>query len=684
MKLLSLKFNNLFSYEDGEMSLSNLDCALFKGKNGAGKSSIFDIICWSLYGVTARKKYKNILRNSPDKPKSGIGIIEFISDDGLVYKIERSTGNKNFTKVYKNGELLKFRTATIVQNEIDNIIGIDYKTFLNTAYYSQGDVGKFLTSESAERIKIITDMLTELGDIDLIKKKVDDDVKKISYETENLKGQLLVHKELTIGIDVLEIKKQIKNNNSAIDEKLKKLVDYTALMDRMNQKNSIIDGIKKYEYSQKEYEEDLEIEVQQLNAQIEIIEKKNSDKPKIIAELKRTEQALQAYTNLRQDTDIVISHISRVESENDKLRTTIEINNKEIFSLQKVLSMKDSACPVCKSIITSSNIDNLNQLIASRQQDSELNNITITKNLEVLKKLYLERKNYQDEAGKMNQLSAAKADLKNKIEKSKYYNEEIGRIKELIQQKIDKSIDKRNQVALKLTELNLQLKKLKGVDLSKCDEIEARRSKLDGEIQHLQDENRIKQIKVDNYYVSIKKITAIEKELEKYGSDEQIISFWSKALPKIKVEMISGVIPFLESETNKYLSQILPGKILKFVADSDKSNNKLDVTILDVENDVERIYEGWSGGEKSKMAISVYIALNKLASLRSGKSIDFIILDEKFSSIDYESRVTLMDMLKNEYKGRKIWAISHVDTLDSEFNQIVEIKKINGISKVCI
>ena len=173
------------------------------------------------------------------------------------------------------------------------------------------------------------------------------------------------------------------------------------------------------------------------------------------------------------------------------------------------------------------------------------------------------------------------------------------------------------------------------------------------------------------------------KNKKVYEDEYKIMVFWKDALPKIKIEMINSVIPFVESETNKYLSQILSGKMIKFKVDPDKATNKLDLMIYDYENNVERIFEGWSGGEKDKMTLSVYLALNKLASLRSGKKVNFLILDEKFATLGEESR-NVFEMLRNEYGDRKIWMISHVKDIDSEFKEIVNVKKVNKISQIQI
>ena len=122
---------------------------------------------------------------------------------------------------------------------------------------------------------------------------------------------------------------------------------------------------------------------------------------------------------------------------------------------------------------------------------------------------------------------------------------------------------------------------------------------------------------------------------------------------------------------------------LTFDLDASKSNNKLDIMITDTVNKRKRAIEGWSGGQRDKMSISIYLALNKLAKMKSGVELNFLILDEKLASIDEESHPILLDVLKNERAGRKIFCISHVNNIESEFDEVVNVvQKKNGTSEI--
>ena len=344
--------------------------------------------------------------------------------------------------------------------------------------------------------------------------------------------------------------------------------------------------------------------------------------------------------------------------------------------------MKGSVCPTCRSIIDDNNIDNITHLIDDSNVKIKKIKSMLDNNIGIIKSINLELFKLNEKISELNKLIIEKNEIKNKLKKLK---DDENYIKEL---KADYKKQKVNfgkillNYKLKIKKLRQDISFLNEFDISELELYENKYEKLETLVTDTEYELKNNELDIKKYYSAVKSTTKIKEQISSFGSENEIMNFWKIILPKMKVDMISNVIPFLEMQANKYLSQLLPGKIMKFDADSSKVNNKLDVVIIDVENNLERIYEGWSGGEKDKMSISVYLALNKLSSLRSGKTFQFLILDEKFSSLDYESRSILIEVLKDEYKNRKLWVISHIENISDEFDQVIKVNKINGISSL--
>jgi DNA repair exonuclease SbcCD ATPase subunit len=155
--------------------------------------------------------------------------------------------------------------------------------------------------------------------------------------------------------------------------------------------------------------------------------------------------------------------------------------------------------------------------------------------------------------------------------------------------------------------------------------------------------------------------------------------FWKQLFPKMKLQVISQSIPIIQSLINSYLSDLMPDLIVELQVDP-SSHKKIDVIINS--NGRKRIFEGYNVGCQHQMALSSFMALNRLASLRSGKSVNFLLLDEKFASLDNESRDDVFNLLRHNYKDRKLFAISHLEGIESEFNEVVDVKFLNGVSSL--
>jgi DNA repair exonuclease SbcCD ATPase subunit len=160
-----------------------------------------------------------------------------------------------------------------------------------------------------------------------------------------------------------------------------------------------------------------------------------------------------------------------------------------------------------------------------------------------------------------------------------------------------------------------------------------------------------------------------------------VIRYWDKNIPNVKADLISSAIPYLQDIANDFLAQVLSGYTIEFIVDPARITDKLDIIITDTEYGVSRPIEGWSGGEQQRMSLAVYVALNRLAYMRSKKSLNFIIMDEKLIGVDIDSRSTILEAIREEFSGRKVIFISHIQSIEHEFRQVIKVEKKNRITK---
>ena len=144
--LQKLKWSNCFSYgADNELDLSNNTVTQVLGTNGMGKSSIPLIIEEALYNKNSKGIKKADIPNR--YVNQGYNIhLEFTKDEKRYdVIIDRKSSIK--LKLLENGEDISSHTATNTYKTLQDIIGIDFKTFSQWYTKTQIAVYSFLLQQ---------------------------------------------------------------------------------------------------------------------------------------------------------------------------------------------------------------------------------------------------------------------------------------------------------------------------------------------------------------------------------------------------------------------------------------------------------------------------------------------------------------------------------------------------------
>ena len=156
--LKKLRWDNCFSYgSDNEIDLDDNTVTQIIGTNGMGKSSIPLIIEEVLYNKNSKGIKKADIPNR--YVNSGYKIYLSFDKDGSLYEVtvDRKTSIK--VKLVKDGEDISSHTATNTYKTIQEIIGIDFKTFSQLVYQSTNASLQFLTATDTNRKKFLIDLL---------------------------------------------------------------------------------------------------------------------------------------------------------------------------------------------------------------------------------------------------------------------------------------------------------------------------------------------------------------------------------------------------------------------------------------------------------------------------------------------------------------------------------------------
>jgi exonuclease SbcC len=173
---------------------------------------------------------------------------------------------------------------------------------------------------------------------------------------------------------------------------------------------------------------------------------------------------------------------------------------------------------------------------------------------------------------------------------------------------------------------------------------------------------------IDNMVAKMEEV----KELE---SKNQLYTFYLDAVKKdgVPYELISKALPAIENEVNNIL-----GQVVDFSISMDTDGKNINARI--VYEDQEWALEMCSGMEKFISGLAIRVALINICNLPRP---NFLVIDEGFGTLDADNLSSLfmmMQYLKTQFDF--IWVISHLEQMRDIVDGLIEIKKIDGFSKI--
>ena len=156
--LQTLKWDNCFSYGSGnELQLNDNTVTQILGTNGMGKSSIPLIIEEVLYNKNSKGIKKADIPNRYVNDGYSIYLSFTKDEDRYEITVNRKTSIK--VRFEKNGNDVSSHTATNTYKTVQEVLGVDFKTFSQLVYQNTNASLQFLTATDANRKKFLIDLL---------------------------------------------------------------------------------------------------------------------------------------------------------------------------------------------------------------------------------------------------------------------------------------------------------------------------------------------------------------------------------------------------------------------------------------------------------------------------------------------------------------------------------------------
>lgn len=154
---------NFGSYKELEIDVDNKGLSLIHGPTGSGKSTLPDVIAWTLFGVTAKNGNADDVRSWGTNEHT-VTHVHVIMPDGTSVNVRRSRGGPGHNDLcWSEGLGLKRgKDLTDTQRLLDERLGVDANLFLTSSYFSDFSptAGFFLASAKVRRevFEMVTDL----------------------------------------------------------------------------------------------------------------------------------------------------------------------------------------------------------------------------------------------------------------------------------------------------------------------------------------------------------------------------------------------------------------------------------------------------------------------------------------------------------------------------------------------
>ncbi|WP_413282818.1 SbcC/MukB-like Walker B domain-containing protein [Vibrio sp. MA40-2] len=381
MKILSLRFQNLNSLK-GEWKIdftqppfSEYGLFAITGPTGAGKTTILDAICVGLYHSTPRL---GGITNSNNELMTR-GCTECLSEvefevKGKAYRafwsMKRARGKVDGNLQPATVELAEVQTGKVLANKatikndlIESITGLDFGRFTKSMLLSQGQFAAFLNAKESERAELLEE-LTGTEIYSQISQKVHQHYSEAKNTLANLEAQAK-------GVQLLsqEVKTELISQQTQLN---KQQQDRKAELSKLEEKANWFGSLDKYSHQKAQAELQLSQASQQLKqAEPELeklaasepaekirspyllLQQANQHRQRLEAQLSDKQKAIQGLDDKVKQLELITIQVTEkqriAKQNNNQLEDLI---NQKIIPLDNQIKLENSQCETLQKRLT--------------------------------------------------------------------------------------------------------------------------------------------------------------------------------------------------------------------------------------------------------------------------------------------------------------------------------------------
>lgn len=614
--------------------------------NGVGKSSIPEIIVYTLFGKTIKhpKKisHKDVINNQVGK---GLRT-EVVWGDFRAVRTRKPDSLRLWESadgVWEDATEITLGGQPATQKLLEEKLGLNYETFVNVVVFTDNNAGSFLECDASNKREIVENLLSLDKYKDFaekaksLKKEKKDAIKLLQHDYESTRQQLEQSKS-RVKLTKEQETKWTEQRNSELNNLLSKIKDLK------KQLESTAEGAEASRY------QEAQERINRLNSEIPEMEEKQIKVQEIL------DLAQDKSSTIRQKQNECKIAISGHDTSIENLAAQVADNEKEISRLEK---NEGATCKFCLGTVSKENYKKYTEQLLNKIEKIREESLA-----EKAKKSKFEKK-LEDLDATAKKISSGISSAKDSILKiSRELSEKRKELSEL--NKVEKPQNKNVKSQL----IGQQIEGLKEQASDKKKEL-AEDTPFKSMIESLSVEIEAKTIEFES---KSKELDALEKELPYY-------EFWSVAFGDsgIRKFIIDGIIPALNSRVAHWLQFLIDGRIrLEF-------NNELEEKIERSPSDGDPfVYYAMSGGERRRLNLAVSQAFAHVMMLSSGMCPNLVFLDEVTTNIDQIGVVGVYNMILELAKDRQVFITTHDQNLLDmmEGCELISLEKRKGFTQM--
>lgn len=658
MNFKKLKIKNFMSIGNAEVDLSGNEGFILinaenhrkedsAASNGAGKSSIFDALCWAITGETVRG-YKDVYNRYIKEEKALCEVkvsFNFKNSDWSILRVQDRNGRKQLS-LYKDGELLPSKGLRDSEDQLErHLPELTMKFLGSTVVLGQGLPQRFTNNSPAGRKAI----LEELSNADYMIEHVKENIQK--------RGQHLGSELRKVEDEIVRKEAQIRINNASLAKSKEKAYELSKF-DLDEEKKNLQDLEERGKLS-RENSESLEKEVKEADEQYrKILQEKND---KILEENKRVQEiidSLQKEEKVTLETLIgdAEAKIKSLKDRKNQYQSAIIILDQQI-SVKKAFLQKEY-CPTCGQ-----KMQNISEEeIAKAKEDLEEAQAKRAADVEELSGCDKMIETLEDSLS-TERIRVEHAFNSKISDERKLSSNIVSEIMHSYSQKLSEAEEKTRKLSVEKSLIEKNLLNLR----SEYAALRERIRQHEENVAFIQDEIKRLNDEINTANESLESLGLTREKLnECIKVNTSMSNFASRDFRGILLE---SIISELDDILRGYAKKVYGSPLTKFY----QEGNNIGISFDGKE------YEGLSGGEKQKLDVLVQLSLRDLIIKTSGIEANLAVFDEVFDGLDFDGCQALLQVLVD--LGIKTYLISHRKELQIPYDSVITvIKNEDGIA----